>query len=66
MKASPLGRQHDEATTTGIPVLVVSADPHLLEQVQDQAARFGTLRNFSKPCNLPKLLETMTMMAGDD
>lgn len=44
-----LAKLHDEGPTTGIPVLVVPNDPHLPEHVQDQAARFGALRNLSKP-----------------
>jgi len=35
------------ATTTGIPVLIVSTDPQLLERARDQAARYGENRGIS-------------------
>ena len=38
-----------EATTTGIPVLIVSTDPRLLDRAQDQAARYGNHRYLIKP-----------------
>lgn len=60
-----LAQMHDEAATTGVPVLVVSTAPKLLDQAENQASRFGSLRYFGKPFDLTELLETMESMIGD-
>lgn len=59
-----LERLHEAAATTGIPVLVVSTSPVLLEQAQQQAARFGTHRYLAKPFDLGEILRTMEEMIG--
>jgi DNA-binding response OmpR family regulator len=51
-----LERLHAEAATTGIPVILVSTSPELLEKVQDQAARYGTHRALAKPFDVGELL----------
>lgn len=60
-----LERLHAEADTTGIPVLVVSTSPHLLEKAQEQAARYGTHRYLGKPFDLNELVDTLREMIGD-
>jgi CheY-like chemotaxis protein len=42
-------RFNAEAATTGIPVLIVSTDPRLLERAREQAARYGENRYLIKP-----------------
>lgn len=59
-----LERLHAGVCTTGIPVLVVSTSPHLLEEVQEQAARFGTHRCLVKPFDLDDLMANITEMIG--
>jgi CheY-like chemotaxis protein len=51
-----LERLHAEAATTGIPVIVVSTSPQLLERAQEQAARYGSHRSLAKPFDLEELL----------
>jgi DNA-binding response OmpR family regulator len=53
-----------EATTTGIPVLIVSTDPRLLDRAQDQAARYGNHRYLIKPFSLDDILEQIREMIG--
>ena len=53
-----------EATTTGIPVLIVSTDPRLLERAQDQAARYGKNRYLIKPFSLDEMLTHIRDMIG--
>jgi CheY-like chemotaxis protein len=59
-----LERLHAAASTTGIPVLVVSTSQHLLAQAQEQAARFGTHRSLVKPFDLDDLLAAIDEMIG--
>src|SRR5688500_13920999 len=44
-----LEQLHAAAATTGIPVLVLSTNPHLLERAREQAERFGNHRYLDKP-----------------
>jgi DNA-binding response OmpR family regulator len=52
------------ASTTGIPVLIVSTDPRLLDRAQDQAARYGKNRYLIKPFSLDDILEEIREMIG--
>ena len=60
-----LEQLHAEAATTGIPVLIVSTDPRLLERAQDQAARYGNHRYLIKPFGLDDILEQIREMIGE-
>jgi DNA-binding response OmpR family regulator len=53
------------ATTTGIPVLIVTTDPRLLERAQEQAARYGNHRYLIKPFSLDDMLEQIREMIGE-
>ncbi len=53
-----------EASTTGIPVLVVSTDPNLLERAREQAAQYGSHRYLVKPFGLDEILEHTREMVG--
>ena len=59
-----LEQLHAVAATTGIPVLIVSTDPRLLERAQDQATRYGTHRCLVKPFGLDEILEQIREMIG--
>lgn len=59
-----LERLYAGVSTTGIPVLVVSTAPYLLEQAQEQAARFGTHHYLVKPFDLDELLAAIEDMIG--
>ena len=61
-----LERLHAEPATTGIPMLVTSTSPALLEQAREQASRYGSHRSFvTKPMDLGELLVTVRQMIGD-
>ena len=60
-----LEQLHAEAATTGIPVLVLSTSPRLLEKAQDQAGRYGTHRYLDKPFDLDALLTHIWAMIGE-
>jgi CheY-like chemotaxis protein len=60
-----LERLHAEAATSGIPVLIVSTDPQLLERAQEQAARYGSHRVLGKPFDLEAMLGELHAMIGD-
>jgi DNA-binding response OmpR family regulator len=59
-----LEQLHAAAETTGIPVLVVSTNPHLLEKAQEQAERYGSHRYLGKPFDLDELVATLQEMIG--
>jgi DNA-binding response OmpR family regulator len=59
-----LEQLHAAAATTGIPVLIVSTDPRLLERVKDQAARYGNHRYLIKPFGLDDILGQIREMIG--
>ena len=55
-----------EPAATGIPVLVTSTSPALLEQAREQASRYGRHRSYlTKPMDLDELLVSVRQMAGD-
>jgi CheY-like chemotaxis protein len=61
-----LERLHAERATTGIPLLVTSTSPRLLEQAREQAAGYGSHHSFlTKPMDLDELLGTIRQMIGD-
>lgn len=61
-----LERLYAEAATTDIPVLVTSTSPQLLQQVQDQAERYGSHRYYLvKPVDLDELVTAIREMIGD-
>lgn len=59
-----LERLHAEISTTGIPVLVVSTNPRLLQEPEEQAARFGTNRYVVKQFDLDDLLMNIEAIIG--
>jgi CheY-like chemotaxis protein len=60
-----LERLHAQVETRGIPVLVVSTNPLLLEEAQAQADRYGTRRYLGKPFNIDEILRVTRDMIGD-
>jgi CheY-like chemotaxis protein len=60
-----LEQLHAEAETAGIPVLVLSTSPRLLQQAQEQADRYGTHRYLDKPFDLDALLTHIQQMIGE-
>jgi CheY-like chemotaxis protein len=60
-----LERLHADPSTAGIPTLVTSTSPELLEQAREEAARYGTNRSvLTKPMDLDDLLRTLRDMIG--
>jgi CheY-like chemotaxis protein len=57
-----LGRLHAEASTNGIPVLVLSTSPRLLDLAREQAERYGTHRYLDKPFELDAMLGAVREM----
>ena len=51
-----------DADTAGIPALVVSTDPRLLDRAEAHAARYGTHRFLAKPLDLEAMLEAVREM----
>lgn len=60
-----LQRLHAEADTTGIPVLVVSTDPRLLDRAEAEAGLYGTHHYLGKPFNLDEILRIIHEMIGE-
>ena len=60
-----LERLHAEAATTGIPVILVSTSPQLLDRAREQADRFGTHRYLGKPFDLEEMLDLVKDLVGD-
>ena len=61
-----LRRLHEEPATAGIPLLVTSTSPALLEQAREQAAWYGRHRSFlTKPVDLDELLRMIREMVGE-
>jgi len=60
-----LERLHADAATTGIPVLILSTNPHLLERAQEQAAKYGGQYYLGKPFDLEEMLATIGKMIGE-
>ena len=59
-----LERLHAGAVTSGIPVLVLSTDPRLLQKAQEQVERYGTHRYLEKPFDLDGMLTHIREMIG--
>ena len=53
------------AATSGIPVLVLSTSPRLLEKAQEQADQYGTNRYLDKPFDVEALLTHIRAMIGE-
>lgn len=60
-----LERLHADAATTGIPVVVVSTSPQLLEKAQEQANQYGTHRYLGKPFDLGAIIGIVQELIGD-
>lgn len=59
-----LERLTDEADTRGIPVIVVSTSPQILNEIKSDPERFGGQRFLRKPVNLDQVLETVDELIG--
>ncbi len=59
-----LDRLHREASTNGIPVLVVSTDPRLLERARGGAERHGGRAFLTKPFDLDAMLGAIQELIG--
>jgi CheY-like chemotaxis protein len=59
-----LERLHAEAGTNGIPVLVLSTSPRLLQRAREQAERYGNHRYLDKPFDAETLLSHIREMIG--
>ena len=59
-----LERLHAEAATTGIPVLVVSTDPHLLRRAEAQAARYGGQAMLGRPLDVEAAVAAIAGLIG--
>ena len=55
-------RLHVEARTAGIPVLIISTAPRLVERAQDEAARHGNYRYLAKPASFDEMLAQIRAM----
>ncbi len=60
-----LERLHEAAATTGIPMLIVSTSPLLLERAREQAERYGTHRYLDKPFEVDDMLREIRELIGD-
>ena len=60
-----LEQLHVGAATTGIPVLVLSTSPRLLETAREQAERYGNHHYLAKPFDLDALLTSIREMIGE-
>jgi DNA-binding response OmpR family regulator len=59
-----LERLHEEASTTGIPVLVVSIEDALLERARQQVDRYGGDAYLAKPFNIQQVLAEIDALIG--
>lgn len=59
-----LERLHVREVTDGIPVIVTSTDPKLLDKAQADPSRFGGKRFLAKPMVIDELLETIESLIG--
>ena len=59
-----LERLHREASTAGIPVLVVSIDDDLIERARRQVDRFGGTTYLLKPFSLARMLAAIEALIG--
>ena len=60
-----LERLHAAAVTAGIPVLVLSTNPWLLERAQEQATKYGSQPYLGKPFDLEAMLAQIRQMIGE-
>ena len=60
-----LDQLHAGAATSGIPVLVLSTDPRLLQRARDQADRYGNHRYMDKPMDLEAMLTHIRATIGE-
>ena len=54
----------EEALTRGIPVIVTSTDPFLLERAEAQRERFRSTRYIVKPLDIGELLAAVSDLIG--
>jgi len=59
-----LERLHGEAATSGIPVIVVSTQPDLLDRAHEQIARYGGNAYLEKPFQLTEMLQAIEALIG--
>ncbi len=59
-----LERLHAEASTSRIPVIVVSTTPHLLERAKEQSERYAGSHLLAKPFDLEELLGMIRELLG--
>jgi CheY-like chemotaxis protein len=59
-----LDRLHEAAVTRGLPVLVTSTDPSLLERAQAEAERYGSHAVLAKPFEVDQLLDAVQQLVG--
>lgn len=59
-----LERLHADAATRGIPIVVVSADPALLDKAQANIERFGGQHFLTKPFNIDDLYSAVEDLIG--
>ena len=59
-----LERLHREASTVGIPVLIVSTVPHFIERAREQVARYGGNAYLSKPFRFEVMLQAIEGLIG--
>ena len=52
------------AATRGLPVILASTEPYLLEQARADADRYGSHRVFVKPFDVPDLVATVHAIVG--
>jgi DNA-binding response OmpR family regulator len=60
-----LEQLHEGAATTGIPVLVTSTDPRLLDRAREQATRYGQHRYLEKPFDADAIVAEIRAMIGE-
>jgi DNA-binding response OmpR family regulator len=59
-----LERLRTEASTTGIPIIILSTSPQLLDQAQADPSRFGGQGFLQKPFDLNELLAIANDLTG--
>ena len=59
-----LERLHGEASTAGIPVLVVSTEDDLIERARHQVDRYGGNAYLEKPFSLERMLASIEALIG--
>ena len=59
-----LERLHAEAATSGLPVLVVSTQLHLLQRAWEQVAQYGGNAYLAKPFHPSAMLQAIEELIG--